>query len=483
MGLDNFGQLSFENFMRVVSPLEPAYIHAEISYIAFADASGNFRLHHGRLFLNPETSNRPEFRFRTERVQGGRFPLRTLETGIRDLTEELLNGRLSVPDGTLLFPAAGSFHSVEYVPFHPVGLQSQRRLMTCRIWGAGGPYEYFIQPDLDWEMKAAPTPYDGVQELAHELDLDIINPDTCWFEIVAPNVAVVDARTSKVKAGIAEIDILLARALDFEQVTVGFRVFSQGRIVERSSISGEKLNWEEGTADLKRATHSLQLPTGAVVNAIVSYDGIAQSHSWISDPETVQNPRRAAYEAFDPQLVVMRELVEKAKGKGQQAKDFEAIVSWLFWMLGFSVTQLGNTARTTDAADIIAITPLGKFAIVECTTGLLGADKKMALIHERAQMVRRRLDASSFQTTPVLPIMVTSKPRADVQPDIEQAERLGIFVLTRESIAEAMDRTLVLPNTDQIYLEAQQAVEAAQARALSKNQVQAGESGNKFPLS
>ena len=61
--------------------------------------------------------------------------------------------------------------------------------------------------------------------------------------------------------------------------------------------------------------------------------------------------------------------------------------------------------------------------------------------------------------------MVTSKTRAEVAPDIEAAEKLGVLVMTREHLDQAINqRTLVFANANQMYLEAEQSVSAALAK-------------------
>jgi hypothetical protein len=65
-------------------------------------------------------------------------------------------------------------------------------------------------------------------------------------------------------------------------------------------------------------------------------------------------------------------------------------------------------------------------------------------------------------------VIITSKTRADVMPDIETAEKLGILIMTRESLESAINRTLTQPNADQMYAEAEQAVR----EALASYQVQ-----------
>ncbi len=47
---------------------------------------------------------------------------------------------------------------------------------------------------------------------------------------------------------------------------------------------------------------------------------------------------------------------------------------------------------------------------------------------------------------------------------MEQAERSGILVVTREDLEEALDRTMTLPAAESLYDQGIQAVRAAQAK-------------------
>jgi hypothetical protein len=51
-----------------------------------------------------------------------------------------------------------------------------------------------------------------------------------------------------------------------------------------------------------------------------------------------------------------------------------------------------------------------------------------------------------------------------VQPDLEQAEKLGILVMTREDLDDGVTRTMLIPNADQLLEQAQETVRAAQAK-------------------
>jgi len=133
-------------------------------------------------------------------------------------------------------------------------------------------------------------------------------------------------------------------------------------------------------------------------------------------------------------------------------------------MLGFSVAHLGGTSRTQDPPDLVATTPKGDFAVIECTTGLLKADDKLSLLIDRAERVRQGVVASNNQHLRVLPVIISSKTQAEISADIEQAEKLGVLVITRENLEQAITRTLVLPNAEQLYEEAITAVESAKAK-------------------
>jgi hypothetical protein len=52
--------------------------------------------------------------------------------------------------------------------------------------------------------------------------------------------------------------------------------------------------------------------------------------------------------------------------------------------------------------------------------------------------------------------MATSKTRADVKTELDEAEKHGLFVVTREALEEAVAlRTVLLPHADLIYHEAE----------------------------
>jgi hypothetical protein len=451
---------AIDTFFANIEPIRSAYEDVSLNYVAIRH-SGGWILINGRLIFYSRGSQLETREFQSENVRAGRFKLSDVGLDARSLLERLLSGRLSSPHGELYFPTSQTGpHITTFIPFHPSGLQAQTRANALLISG-DQKHNYINQPALDWELKGASTPYDNLNELLNDYHLNAASGDLISFEAFALQVCAVDFG-SPVDGENAKIIIRLANGLDASKARLGYRVLSRGGVVARSSVSSEEMEWVEEDG-YKRGSVDLRVPLASVIHSIVSYDGVAQHFGWLSDPRTLQNPRRAAYEAVDTGLEALREILDKTPSKGFGARELESAIGWVLWMLGFGVAHLGGNSRMQDAADLIITSPFGHFALVECTTGLLKADNKLPLLHSRAQAVRRRLQAADSPHLRVLPIIVTTKPRADVEPDMQQAARLGILVIAGDQFGELLNRTLVRPAADQLFEEAEQAVRNAQA--------------------
>lgn len=462
MPLADHDQKTIDTFFSGIAPWEDAYKKfASISYFAIKH-DGVFVLVQARLFLNTTPSEIPVAHFQTENIRAGHFPIGDLDTSARNVIVGLSStGKLVGLNDVQFSSGDSSRYSAYYMPFHPEGLQNGNRLNVMGLTGVRLT-EHILQPYFDWEVKAASTPYDNVAELLLEYRLGTLRSDAANVEVIAFNVAVVDL-SSEITGTKARLAVFLANGLNPEKMTLGYRVNSQGRVVQRAAIQGIEMQWTPRET-LQRGITEVDIPPGAILHCIASYAGIAQHQGWLFDPSTVQNPQRSVYEAFDDKLEVLQDFLAKSQSKGRDARDLEAGVSWLLWMLGFSVVHLGGTKKTQEAPDLIATTPHGNFAVIECTTGLLKAENKLALLVGRTEVLRRRLDVSGNRHLHILPVMVTSKSQEEIKADLEQAEKLGVFVLTREALEETLKRTLFLSNADALFAEAEQSVLMAQKK-------------------
>ena len=455
-------QQFIDDFFCAIEPLHKENKNPRsFNYLAVKHGE-DFYLVQGALIFNVAPSKTPLSHFRSDNIRAGNYLLSELNLDARGLVAALLSGQLQTPDGKLLFPGNESGnHGATYEPFHHEGLKNQSRFDVLTLLG-GSQATYVRQPLFDWELRATPTPYEGLQELAFEYKIGSLR-DVVSVEVISFNVAAVDF-TSVVSGSSANLCVFLAHGLSTENLALGYRIFTQGRVESRSIIKGSAMQWTQ-TADHQRGTIDIDVPNAAVIQCFVSYCGIAQHFGWLSDPKAMQNPKRAVFNSFDANLEILKDFLSKSGGKGRNARDLKSGIAWLLWMLGFSVAHLGGTDLMQEkAADLIATTPKGDFVVIECTTGLLKADNKLPLLIERAERVRAGVIASNNKHLRVLAAIVTSRPRAEIGADIEQAEKLGVLVISRENLEQAVSRTLVLPNAEQLYEEAIKTVESSKAK-------------------
>ncbi len=462
MSLSEHSRKHVSDFFEAIEPLKGAYRDDTFGYLAIMTADGPV-LVQGSLFLNVTPPTRLGS-FRSSHVLAGSFRLTDLKLSRADFISQLFKGSIETPDVNLIFPPSSSgFHGTKYEPFHPLGVQSQRRINLLTVFGTELLSQIDLTP-LDWELRAAPTPFDGVQDLLTEFGLGPLRPGVNSVEIAAFPVAAIDVN-STIDGEVARIFIHTANGLLPEKFSFGYRLMEQGRVTKRAQVTGSAFKWRVG-GDVQIGSIEFQVPRAALLYCTAIYDGVAQQFYWVYDPTTFQSVRRAAYEAFDPNLSTLNDIFAKSLNRAE-SRNFESAVSWLFWMLGFAPAQIGGTSRTSDAADLVVCTPSGHFAVIECTTGLLKAENKLALLHDRTQAVRRNLAISNLGHARVLPVIVSSKTLDEVRPDLDQAEKLGIYVIAREGLTALVARTLIPPNADQLYEQAEAVISGTQNRATS----------------
>ena len=162
-------QKSADDFFAAIGPCEAAFQHVGFSYLAVRFGAP-FTIIAGRIFMSTAPPPKAAPHFQSPRVRAGRYALADLGFDVRGLMRQLLTGSLKTPHGELLFtPGPGGHHGASFQPFHPDGLQRQQRFNVLTL--IAGETENLRQTEIDWEIKAASPPYDGLQELANEFGL------------------------------------------------------------------------------------------------------------------------------------------------------------------------------------------------------------------------------------------------------------------------------------------------------------------------
>lgn len=423
-----------------------------LSYLAFRrdDAWHIFR---ARVNYNFANYAREPLEVRTANIIAGTRIVEGGIAGARGIIDEILAGKLVVGEDRFLFPPQhGGAYAATHVPLLPEGVERQYRMGLLQIRGSD-QYGYTNHSPFDWELRAAETPFDGGGELLTALNIAHLPEPASLFEAMVFQVAAIDG-ASTVHGTKARLGISLAPTLDHAKASVGYRVISGGNVVARSRIVGTDLQWTTETAR-ELAWAEIDVPPAAVVQAFACYAGVAYQHWWFNDPQHSQNPRRAAFAKIDPGLTTLESFLGE---QSKQARDLEFAVSWLLWMLGFSPAHLGANQKMSDAADILVATPQGHFAVVECTTGVLKSGHKLSLLAERAESLREALRLSNSQHLRVLPVMVTTRGQEEVRAELDDARKAGIVVITRDDLPDLVARTLLMPNAEEAYTEAEQSL-------------------------
>lgn len=402
-----------------------------------------------RLTFASPTAQLVERRFESPSMKVLAFPLKDIATA-ETLMSQFASGTVQVGGERFSFPSEdGSEIKVEVEPFHQgAGAQTRLSVLTMR----GGTTRGMLDAQrIDWEVKAASPPYLSFQDLL--LDYGVPVPQGfAIFEAFDSLPIVVDQR-SRLHGHIASISLKVERGIKPNDVQLGVIAIKTGEAAHRQNILGSSLQWED-EEQFSVGSVECEVPAGRTIQAIASLRGTAFHYWWIVDPLQIPNTRKAVYQVVDPDLAFLREFMVASGSKGS-ARDLESAVAWLLWMHGFSVAHLGTNTRTQDAVDILATTPAGNFALVECTTGVISTDKKVANLLSRKAVVLERLVRANQNQVHVLPVVVTSRGRDEVAQEIGPAQQRGVLVLTRDDLVDMLNRTDMLPDADQLYNEAE----------------------------
>ncbi|RKE47363.1 hypothetical protein C8J41_103520 [Sphingomonas sp. PP-CC-3G-468] len=393
--------------------------------------------------------------FASPKIVAERFLLSAIGLTPGDMVNAALDGKVATPSGEYAFLAqiTGGY-AATFIPLHPELLAQQSRTGVLQIRGTDQS-DHWQNQVLDWTLRSANVPYDNLNELSTDFGLGGLIEQSTIIEAVAPNVVAIDL-SNEVTGDTASIGILAIKGVDRSKVSIGYRVLDKGVVTARMTVAGDVLNWvEEELRDV--ASTEIAVPPASIINCYARYEDVTYHSGFIVDPSLFQNPRRAAYERFDPELKALAEALATSDRK--RARDVEPAVASLLWMLGFNTCHLGGTKVLQDGPDILGETPAGQFIVVECTIGTLKADSKMHKLLARTAAVREQLSKSGHTHVRVLPVMATTLPHDEIASELGDAVSNGVYVIAGEDFQEAIGRTLIPPHADQLFTEAEQSLQ------------------------
>lgn len=461
----------FSDFESLLSLCAGAYQCAVISYVGLKTAQGP-RLLFGRVLLEPTRTGVSEipFRFETEHLIAARFVSGAIPTDIQSFLVKARNGEIFSIDGKTSIPIQvdGSL-STFFSPIHHPFVSEGPRLPSLRVSGASKHNLTASVADsrvLDWELKAAETPFDNLDELLAQCNLptQMQMGDSTTLEIVAKSPVMISG-TSTITGSDAVIECNLAASLDIGKLRLGYKV-PRKDAVDRASVSGSALEWRH-EGDIRIGSYRMSVGDASLLQAFVSYAGVSYHQWWVTDPKKRLNPRQAIHQVFDEDLELLRRMLLKPETDKPYA--FESAVSTLLNLLGFAVSNYGRIPKLQKGPDIIAITPAGHIGVIECTVGLLNENDKLAKLVQRAKLIRDKLDAAGYGFLQSQAVIVTPLTRDEVTANLDTAGKHDIAVVAKEDIEEMLNQVNLPPNTDRLFEDAKRLVPNAGQGSLFGN--------------
>jgi hypothetical protein len=445
--LDEYAQNNLKEFLRVIQPWAEAYKDATFGFVGIRNGEwidilyGHLALPNSNIKISPR-------HIETNSIVGRLFRLEEINENYDSFLNKLCTGALNTPYGNIRLTSNSNNDnaSAHFSPYESGFESGQPRINKLLIRGNIGNSDLVNSATL--ELKSAAAPYDSLEELASELS--IVNTERTYtiVEVTANNVAMID-QARRIQGEEADIAILLSPYLDTAHCSLGYKIVQRGAVIERSRLSGSELFWEK-RQDHWIGSKKINTPPGAVLQCFASYKEHIQHHYWISDPDTFPNYFRVLHHGFDPDLEILKTYLFDENHHQRFSRDFEAGISNLLFMLGFSVNPLVGKPLE-DNPDIIATTKNGNILVIECTTNQINKDGKLGKLVDRAEMVKAHLQKSAFDPK-VIPVIVTSKSRNAVV-DTELANKSGVIVLTKEDLETAVERTFVYQDPDKLFIE------------------------------
>lgn len=272
-------------FFKLIAPWRQAYHGASLYYLARQDGD-RLSIVFARIYLDVAPAILIPEPFRAGEFQAGQWDISGSGMVLEHLLESLLSpsGCVIEGHGKLYLAAAndGAMAVQEPSVLLPEASVPSNRQISLDILG-GNTDALAPQPEVDWVLKAGEVPYDNLRELCADYGLDAMIGPQCRLEVLAQAPVQVFAGSTVVGTS-ASLGLWTAKALDKRSLKLGYRIVLKGKVVRRGAATGEQLEWTEaGIAMVGKVL--IDVPEGASVQCITSYEDCAHHQLWISDPK------------------------------------------------------------------------------------------------------------------------------------------------------------------------------------------------------
>jgi hypothetical protein len=441
---------SVKSFFEAIDTALPAYGYAAISFVSIVHEGYETILRASlRLSMEPLKAGAPERLIFGLRAAQLPFPIGSWT--IRELILAVLSGQ-AIPVGDHLLRLMPD-SARGYLIHHENSTQFQRRANEYgnRLTVGGiNPWPLVTprQQELDRALQA--QAFDSLADLLLEYGHEPFGHlDESTFEVIAGPVARIESTSAT--RGSATVSVLLASGLRPEAFQLVVRNANRNEESKRRTIDAHEFQWTD-LADHVRGRLTFEIRSETAVECRALYAGNVQDLKQFADPASMPNRRRTIVELNDPGLLKLTEVLTGIRERDDKLRnEFGASVAVLFYLLGFETVRIGGNRRSTDGPDIYALTTSDELLVIEATSGAF-SDEKCAKLLTRVKSAREALSQArpGPARDPVVGIVVTPRRRDELVRQLASAEKQGVLVLCHPEIVDAIERTQLTPNAEDV---------------------------------
>jgi hypothetical protein len=308
----------------------------------------------------------------------------------------------------------------------------------------------FDQYVLDAEVMAIDPPWLALQSALDELGIGAPNweGDTVGVLVVGLCPAVINARKCVADADKVHVAVAVSSGLEKSRLTLSLVVRLENDQMKRQLLTDRDLTWSIAADEPGHVLAEQSFSYGVRVRAAwlsVNIDALSVHADFLSRKDRLFGQRSKLLQVFDSNLDKLRDQVLSARGK-----EFEFGVSSLLFLLGFVPCHIGGQTRE-DGPDIVALTPRGSVLLVECTTGPIAQENKLAKLVKRRKAVADAMAMQTIAPAKLLAVVVAQSPRDELSAELRSAAEANIAVVTREDVLDGLSRLEEFVDTDALF--------------------------------
>lgn len=307
--------------------------------------------------------------------------------------------------------------------------------------------------DISTALRAANPPFDGIEDLGTWLRLSDkrVNGRESAISIrIGPPVDMLFDQSSLSNNKFR----LVFRAhpqFDVSRLGVGIREFP-GKGLETRRQVGSSILWSRVKGGARPGLLRTKLSHADSVQAMLTLGTQTIRRQWFNDSDKALNTRYVATQFFDKDLKQLRQALLEST----DSVRFEQAVASLLYLLGFS----SAIQVETQSPDILVSSPMGKLAIVECTTKISDFQSKLGKLVDRRNALLSSLDQMG-NAHRIDAFLVCGLPKSQIAAEEKQLTQHRVTLLCRENLADALIRIRVPTSPDEMLDQAASQIERA----------------------